>query len=679
MKCSKCNQEIEETSAFCPFCGAPVEKEEKTQQEEQDESIVQEETDTKEETQPASDEPKEEVKVEEKEVVKEKTKEVVKENTKTEVKKETENKEDNKKASDSQNKKRHSVITMIVLGAVIVALIAIIILVVVFSSKGPDSLYKDFIKSALSDLYAGDLNTASSANINATVETATTIEELKEALEGLKVNINTQYDSASKQMILGLNVDKNSDSYLNLKALMDINNKAMYLSESNLYDKLIKYDIPEENLEILNEAFENTASVDKSAQKKAAVKIADAINNNLTEDMFAKQNVTVNINGEDKNVKDNTLTLSLEQFKTVFSNAISTLKLDEDFLNLYVDREQITASLDTLAESLDSISDLEGNVTIHYYTSGITNKFVGVAVVLEDAQQMEFVFELINTDKNLYESNLKVANYNGETQDILNATITINKSTNTEKDMLISVNIPQSGTIDFKILVSEVYNSGIETIDTANSVSSEELTDEDLETISENYENSKLYEVLSDYGIDMGSSLNPGTDTSSEREVPKGITLEPGQSFVQSYEDDTVIFEVPNSIEEEYAGLSYQSFSKELNNRATAYIDVNVDWYTLDEYEDNIASLSEYYTEEDEYFDVSVSDREEVEIAGRTYYKKDFTYSYGSGSYTYTSKQTYYYLPITDEYIYSVEVSDDDGIVTNSDIEKLLTIDIILH
>ena len=47
MKCSKCNQEIEETSAFCPFCGAPVEKEEKTQQEEQDESIVQEETDIK--------------------------------------------------------------------------------------------------------------------------------------------------------------------------------------------------------------------------------------------------------------------------------------------------------------------------------------------------------------------------------------------------------------------------------------------------------------------------------------------------------------------------------------------------------------------------------------------------------------------------------------------------------
>ena len=99
----------------------------------------------------------------------------------------------------------------------------------------------------------------------------------------------------------------------------------------------------------------------------------------------------------------------------------------------------------------------------------------------------------------------------------------------------------------------------------------------------------------------------------------------------------------------------------------------------MDEYEDNIASLSEYYTEEDGYFDVSMSDREEVEIAGRTYYKKDFTYSYGSGSYTYTSKQTYYYLPITDEYIYSVEVSDDDGIVTNSDIEKLLTIDIILH
>ena len=105
----------------------------------------------------------------------------------------------------------------------------------------------------------------------------------------------------------------------------------------------------------------------------------------------------------------------------------------------------------------------------------------------------------------------------------------------------------------------------------------------------------------------------------------------------------------------------------------------DVNWDTLEEYEDSITSLAEYYTEEDGYRDVKVTDREEVEIAGNTYYKRVFSYTYGTGSYSYTSVQTYYYLPITDEYVYSVEIDDDDGIVTDSDIEKLLTIDVVLH
>ena len=679
MKCSKCNQEIEDTSAFCPFCGEPVKKEENVEQENvaPDENIKQEET-AQEQVQEVAQEPVTEVKEVEKEVVKEKTNEVVKENTIKEVKTNEVKKEDNKNNdSNSQNKKRHSVITMLVLGIIAIAIILVIVLVFVFTTKSPEKLYKDFIDSALSSLYTGEASTASSAKINSTVEMSTTIDELKDSINGLKVNLNAQCDIPAKQMVYGLSIDQNTDSYLAAKAMLDANNNTVYIGESNLYDKNIKLDVPEEYKETLNEIFDQTASADKSAQKKAANKIADAINNNLTEDMFTKENVTVNINGKDKKVKDNTLTLTVEELQTVLENAANSLKLDNEFLDLYANKDEVIASLDTLIGSLDELSYVDGTIAVHYYTSGLTNKFVGVAVVIEDSST-EMIFEVINTEKNVYELNLKATNY-GTTQDVLSAKVTVNKSTDTEKDMLVSINIPDAGTIDFKILATAEYNKGIELMDTANSVAYEEMTQEDMEKISENYQNSKLYEVLSAYGIDVEDTLGTGSDYTDDRDVPAGITLKQGQSFVQSYDDDTVIFNVPNSLEEEYAGLSYQSFSKQHNTKSTAYVDVDVNWDTLEEYEESITSLSEYYTEEDGYRDVKVTDREEVEIGGNTYYKKVFTYTYGTGSYSYTSTQTYYYLPITDEYVYSVEIDDDDGIVTDSEIEKLLTIEIVLH
>lgn len=677
MKCSKCNQEIEDTNAFCPFCGEPVKKEENVEQETvAPEENVKPEESSQQEEQEKVQESVNEVKEVEKEVVKEKTNEVVKENTVTEVKTNEVKKEDNKNNSNSQNKKRHSVITMLVLGIIAIAIILIVILALVFTTKSPEKLYKDFIDSALSSLYTGDASTASSANITSTVEMTTTIDELKDAINGLKVNVNAQYDIATKQMVFGLNLDQNSDSYIAAKAMLDANNNAIYVNESNLYDKNIKLDVPEEYKETLNEIFAQSESVNKSAQKKAANKISDAINNNLPKEKFTKENVVVNINGKDKKVKDNTLTLTVEEFKTALENAANSLKLDNEFLDLYANRDEIIASLDMFIDSLDELSYVDGTIAIHYYTSGLTNKFVGVAVVIDDSST-EAIFELINTEKNVYELNLKATNY-GETQDILSAKITVNKSTDTEKDMLVSVNIPDAGTIDFKILATAQYDKGIEVMDTNNSVAYEEMTQEDMEKISENYQNSKLYEVLSAYGLNLDGSLG-GSDYTDDRDVPAGITLKQGQSFVQSYDDDTVIFNVPNSLEEEYAGLSYQSFSKQHNTKSTAYIDVDVNWDTLEEYEDSITSLAEYYTEEDGYRDVKVTDREEVEIAGNTYYKRVFSYTYGTGSYSYTSVQTYYYLPITDEYVYSVEIDDDDGIVTDSDIEKLLTIDVVLH
>lgn len=664
MKCSKCNNEIEEGCAFCPSCGTKVEEVKET------EEVKTQEESTEVKTQEVAEEPVVETKEENKDVVKE---EVKKEEVKETVNVETPKKE------GSKEKQRHSVITMAIVMVAIILVVAIIA-VVALCSKSSEKLFKGFIKSAITELYAGDAATSNSANINASVELSTDIKEIKEVVDGLKVATNVQYNLSDKQVVLGLNLDKKTDSYLSLNSMVDFKDNQVYLSEPNLYDKVIKVEIPEEYQDMIKEYLgeDDFAPVDKAVAKKAAKEIYSTIDANLSKDLFTSEKVTVNINGKDKKVTDNKLTITFEQLKSAVESTTKSLKMNNKFLECYKDRDQIIEALDVIEDAVDELDEEEITVTVHYYTSGLTNKFVGVAIVASNDYGNEVIFEVVNTEKNVYEINLKETQYSS-TETVATAKLVVNKSTNKEKDFSLSMDVEDEGNIQLRVVTSEVYNKGIEALNTSNAIEYTDITDEDYEEIYNNFMNSKLYEVFSPYLEDAVDSLVPDDEsTSTNRDVPAGITLKDGQSFVESYDDDVIVFDVPATFEEEYAGLSYQRFSKEDKTKETAYIDVDCNWDTLEEYEDYIDSNVEYYNEEDGYKDVKVSDREELEVNGVKFYKKIFQYTYQSGSFSYTKTTTYYYTPITDEYVYSVEIDDEDGIVTDAEIKKMLTIDVTL-
>lgn len=664
MKCSKCNNEIEEGCAFCPSCGTKVEEVKET------EEVKTQEESTEVKTQEVAEEPVVETKEENKDVVKE---EVKKEEVKETVNAETPKKE------GSKEKQRHSVITMAIVMVAIILVVAIIA-VVALCSKSSEKLFKGFIKSAITELYAGDAATSNSANINASVELSTDINEIKEVVDGLKVATNVQYNLTDKQVVLGLNLDKKTDSYLSLNSMVDFKDNQVYLSEPNLYDKVIKVEIPEEYQDMIKEYLgeDDFAPVDKAVAKKAAKEIYSTIDANLSKDLFTSEKVTVNINGKDKKVTDNKLTITFEQLKSAVESTTKSLKMNNKFLECYKDRDQIIEALDVIEDAVDELDEEEITVTVHYYTSGLTNKFVGVAIVASNDYGNEVIFEVVNTEKNVYEINLKETQYSS-TETVATAKLVVNKSTDKEKDFSLSMDVEDEGNIQLRVVTSEVYNKGIEALNTSNAIEYTDITDEDYEEIYNNFMNSKLYEVFSPYLEDAVDSLVPDDEsTSTNRDVPAGITLKDGQSFVESYDDDVIVFDVPATFEEEYAGLSYQRFSKEDKTKETAYIDVDCNWDTLEEYEDYIDSNVEYYNEEDGYKDVKVSDREELEVNGVKFYKKIFQYTYQSGSFSYTQTTTYYYTPITDEYVYSVEIDDEDGIVTDAEIKKMLTIDVTL-
>lgn len=679
MKCSKCNNEIDENNAFCPFCGSPVEKEEPVAKESEEvvEAPVQEKV--------------EEPVVETKEPIVE-TKENVEEVVSNEIKKvnvvKTEKEEETKKETvKPASGNRHSVITIAILAVVAVLAVVSIILLVVLSSKDAEGLYKSAIKSAINELYVGEAATADSANLTTSVEISTNNAQIKDFVDGLKATANIQYDLDKNQYVVGLDLSKKSDSYLAASVMADIANNQVFVKENNLYDKVVKVEIPDEYKETVDEYAGEVSNADKVATKKAANKISSAINDNLSKDLFKTQKVTVNISGKDKKVKDNTVTMTMQQFCDVVKNTAKTLRMDNSFLDLYEDRNSVVSALDSLEDYVDdAIESMEGTaedvtITVHYYTSGLGNKFVGAAVVFS-AGYNEAYLEIINTAKNTYEINLKGVAY-GSTQELGSATVVVNKSTKKEKDITVSAEIEDFGKISVNFVTSSVYNKGITAMDTANAIDVESMSQDDLETIYDNFTNSKLYELLEGNFGDLSDYFNIGgldtpddSSVSTDKKLPKGVTLKNNQYYVLTYDDDAILYNVPSSLKMYADDENYVLYSKEDKDYNRADVDVTA-YLDFDEVEEDIKDRYDSLSEETDYYkNVKLSDTKTVKVGDYTFTTAILTYE---SSYGDKYEEKYYYTKISDDYAYYLTVENsEDMSITESEIKDLLTLDVHL-
>lgn len=679
MKCPNCNKEIDEGSAFCIFCGKPVDAKPATEEAVKVEEVVKTEEDT-----PIVEEKKvvEEVITDDELIVEEKPaaapvqEEVVKQ---PEAEKKPEYTVAPKATSgqSAQTKKRHSIITVAILG--VVMLLAIIIGIVCLSlSSSPEKVYKAMITAFSNSMIANDAITNSQANISGAVEIETDIEELEEMVNELAVSANLQYDLDTREIIAKAKIDKGSDSYLDGQIFMNILEKKMYIGEANLFDKLISIEIPEEALTQINEIWgeDEQLTVDKSVAKTAAKRFSKAINDNLLDEYFSSQKVTVNIEGKNKNVKDNALILTGEQVKTVYTNALETLKNDDKFLACYKDEEQMKDTLETLIDEIEDM-EIEGTMEVHYYTSGLFNSFVGAAIVSTDEYDDQAVIEIIAADKNVYNVALKAIS-SGDEEELLTATVTVNKLDKDEMDVVVDLDIEDVGSITVKAAGSTIYGKDVETMDIANAVDYEDLTDDDMTEIAENLQDSALYSLIETYmddSSDYDDDYTYDDDDTSDYDLPDGVTLEEGEGCVLTYDDDVVKFLVPSTFEEDYGGNSYRAYSKEVNYDY-AEVDVDAEYATVDEYSQEIAESLDYLEDMDGYSDMTVSDIEEVEVNGVTFKKRTTSYKSTIGSYSFTYVTTYYYTKITDEYTYVVAVSDDEELMTEAELTKFLTITI---
>ena len=566
----------------------------------------------------------------------------------------------------ANNGSKHSVITLVGIIAVVAVVIGALCLVL-FGSKSPEKIYKGMLSKAINESLAGEAATANSAIVESTVKISTDIDDAKDMLDGLAVDAKVQYDRAAQQAVVDLNVAKGKEKYLNLKAMGDLVAKVAAVQESNLYSKMVKADIPDEFYEGLEEALgkDYTFETDAVENKKAAKILYSTIESNIKPEWFSKEKVTTQENGK---LTDNMLTIRETELEDLIVATVKSLRTNNDFLNCFTYRDEIVDMLDSIQDEVEDMSDEDVVYTVHLYTKG--NKFAGAALVHKDEYyEEEEIIEIEKKSKKEYE--IRFETNDGSDLEVLQTIkVVANKLDTNDLDVEVTIDIEDEGYITVAATTNAKYNKSIELLDVSKAVDYTELTEDDMQEIMDNLQESPLYDLVEQF-IGTTSTVS---STSEKRTPPSGVTLQAGQNFVASYDDDVIVFSVPNSFEEDYGGSSYVRFSKEDKTKYTAYVDVDCEWDTLDEYRDSIKSATEYYTEDNGYSKVKLSDEEQVKVGDRTFYKRTFTYTYGS----YTANRTYYYTPVTDEYTYAVEIDDDDGIITDSEIEKLLTIQITL-
>ena len=107
-------------------------------------------------------------------------------------------------------------------------------------------------------------------------------------------------------------------------------------------------------------------------------------------------------------------------------------------------------------------------------------------------------------------------------------------------------------------------------------------------------------------------------------------------------------------------------------------VELNTDSYTEEEFLNYLNDKLDYYKESGDYIDVTISEPETLNVGEREYKKVTlrYTYSASNGSFIMPYQSDYYYTLIEDDEVYYVEVSDEDGIITQDELNTFLTIEV---
>lgn len=277
-------------------------------------------------------------------------------------------------------------------------------------------------------------------------------------------NLNVEADNINKIVNMNIKTKYQEKDFLDID--LNVADKKTYIYLNNIYDKYINISSEEINTV--------TTSIDT---KTFISEMKNAFFDALKEEYFTKEKAKIKVNNKELSVTKNILTIDKSNKNAIISDI-------KDYINNSEKLESVIPKVFNMNKN-DFINSIEETVsdeavTITVYT-GIINEFVGISI--ESNIKIDAVI-----DNNICYFTLT----NGET--IYNATLEYEKESD-KQNITISTEIDS---VKIKVIMcfKEKYNVKVDQKIPVNTISIEDLTDEDVNTIINKFmENEQIKEI----------------------------------------------------------------------------------------------------------------------------------------------------------------------------------------
>ena len=368
--------------------------------------------------------------------------------------------------------------------------IIIAILVVVLLGVGGYFGYKTFFATTpYENAITNAFKILKNNKIDSVVKVSTNIkfDSKAEGMDFLKnysldYSVTTDVNNGSSLMNFGMLEKGNSI----LNANMFLKDDKIYVQSKELTDKTYYID------GILSK--DSNSSINTDDLYYLVDVFEKALKESLKDEKPTKSDITLSLDGTSIKAKDNLYTIDKNNYKRVTENSVNVILNDEKAISILAKFTGSEASeIKKELEEAKNDDSFDETAKISVYTKGFLNEFVGFNIEDEEGTYLRYIVDgkkeslVFAMDK---DNRLSIVG-NDEVADIklvVNAEeVVTGKVTTKDNESTIVINIPEVATITITMKVEN--NAKMESFDTTNAVSANDLTEEELTSIETNLEN----------------------------------------------------------------------------------------------------------------------------------------------------------------------------------------------
>ena len=390
-------------------------------------------------------------------------------------------------------------IIIIILVVIVLGVLSILGYFYFFNKKqSPKNIFIEGLNNLSKSNLLEDKNAAYSENINFKIDSSDeSFNEISKIVNNLDLVIDYSKNDNAKAIDSLIKVNYKNSNAFNIGG--HLRNNDLYLSMDGIYDKYIS--VPNEE-----DIYENVFNTDYKLLRKS---IINALEKSLKDEYFKKEKEIIVVNEKSKKVDANKLVINSSNLNSILTDFINVLSSDDEFIS-YLSKLFDTNKEDVKSELKSILHDInvDGNYQIEFsiYTSGIKCNFEGIKVDVKDTES--YSFSLLRLDNENYDLNV---NYNGLS---VNGKLKYVNSNNTEK-INLTLNLGSTN-VSVNLDLKKLDNVTIKSISKENSVSYDEISDNESDSIINNTQNNKAFtELINDisnlfevYDINLFDSYN---------------------------------------------------------------------------------------------------------------------------------------------------------------------------